>query len=124
MCKSRIFNEILKAVSEETEVPADRILSNKKDEDTVDARYILVHLLNKSGISHVSIAKFINKDIRTVNNIVTGFDARMRSRKMFGINLEQIKKALGNSLFLYYIIIHTFAMRLILTVTTQTQNIL
>lgn len=45
MCKSRIFNEILKAVSEETEVPADCILSNKKDEDTVDARYILVHLL-------------------------------------------------------------------------------
>ncbi len=100
MCKSRIFNEILKAVSEETEVPADCILSNKKDEDTVDARYILVHLSSRSGISHARIAKFINKDVRTVNNIVTGFDARMRSRKMFGINLEQIRKALGNSFFL------------------------
>lgn len=99
MCKSRIFNEILKAVSEETEVLADCILSNKKDEDTVDARYILVHLLSKSGISHASIAKFINKDIRTVNNIITGFEARMKSRKMFGINSEQIKKVLGNSSF-------------------------
>lgn len=99
MCKSRIFNEILKAVSGETEVPSDCILSSKKDEDTVDARYILVHLLSKHGISHSSIAKFINKDVRTVNNIITGFDARMRSRKMFGINLEQIKKALGNNLF-------------------------
>lgn len=100
MCKSRIFNEILKAVSEETEVPADFILSNKKDEDTVDAIYILVHLSSRSGISHSSIAKFINKDVRTVNNIVTGFDARMRSRKMLEINLEQIRKALGNSFFL------------------------
>lgn len=97
MCKSRIFNEILRAVSDETEVSEDRILSNRKDEETVDARYILVHFLDKSGISHSSIAKFINKDIRTVNNIITGFDARMRSRKMFGINLEQIRKALGNS---------------------------
>lgn len=99
MCKSRIFNEILQIVSEETEVPSDCILSNKKDEDTVDARYILVYFLSKNGISHASIAKFINKDIRTVNNIITGFEARMRSRKMFGINLEQIKKSLGNSLF-------------------------
>lgn len=99
MCKTRIFNEILKAVSDETEVPADCILSGKKDEETVDARYMLVHLLSRSGISHSSIAKFINKNVRTVNNIVTGFEARMSSRKMFGINLEQIKKALGNNLF-------------------------
>lgn len=99
MCKSKIFAEILRIVSEETEVPADCILSSKKDEDTVDARYILVYFLSKNGISHASIAKFINKDIRTVNNIITGFEARMRSRKIFGINLEQIKKSLGNSLF-------------------------
>lgn len=99
MCKTRVFNEILAAVAEETEVPADSILSGKKDEDTVDARYILVHLLDRSGVSHSSIAKYINKDIRTVNNIITGFEARVRSRKMFGINLEQIRKMLGNNLF-------------------------
>ncbi|WP_302821620.1 hypothetical protein [Parabacteroides goldsteinii] len=99
MCKTRVFNEILEAVSAETEVSADCILSGKKDEETVDARYMLVHLLSRSGISHSSIAKLINKNVRTVNHIVTGFEARMSSRKMFGINLEQIKKALGNKLF-------------------------
>lgn len=99
MCKTRIFNEILKTVSEKAEVPADYILSGRKDEETVDARYILVHLLSKSGIAHSSIAKFINKDIRTVNNIITCFDARVKGRKMCGINLEQIKNTLGNGSF-------------------------
>lgn len=42
MCKSEIFAEILKIVSQETEIAIDRILSSDKDSETVDARYLIV----------------------------------------------------------------------------------
>ena len=44
MCKSEIFATILQTVSQETEIPPEQILSRKKDEETVDARYLLVYL--------------------------------------------------------------------------------
>lgn len=47
MCKSEIFAEILKIVSQETEIAIDRILSSDKDSETVDARYLLVHILSE-----------------------------------------------------------------------------
>lgn len=97
MCKSRIFAEILNVVSSETEVPASQILSKKKDEETVDARYLLVHSLSVQGFTQTQISRFISKDVRTVNNILNGFEERGRSRKMFGINLENIRKQLGNN---------------------------
>lgn len=96
MCKSRIFAEILNIVSSETEVPASQILSKKKDEETVDARYLLVYSLSMQGLTQTQIARLIGKDVRTVNNILNGFEERGRTRKMFGINLENIRKQLGN----------------------------
>lgn len=38
MCKSEIFAETLNLVSQETEIPVNRILSSDKDTETVDAR--------------------------------------------------------------------------------------
>lgn len=37
MCKSEIFVETINLVSQETEIPAERILSPDKDAETVDA---------------------------------------------------------------------------------------
>lgn len=92
MCKSRIFAEILNIVSTETEVPEECILSSRKDEDTVDARYLLVYFLSKQGFSHSGIAKLINKDVRTVNYIITHFPDREKSGKF----LELIRRISGN----------------------------
>lgn len=36
MCKSEIFAETLNLVSQETEIPVNRILSSDKDTETVD----------------------------------------------------------------------------------------
>lgn len=52
MCKSEIFATILQTVSQETEIPPEQILSRKKDEETVDARYLLVYLLTRNGRMH------------------------------------------------------------------------
>ena len=100
MCKSEIFAEILQAVSQKTEISSEQILSPKKDEETVDARYLLVYFLSHNGFCSSRIAAFIHKDVRTVNLILTCFEERKEHRKYFGILLENIRKLLGNKGFL------------------------
>lgn len=60
MCKSEIFAETINPVSQETEIPASRILSSDKDTETVDARYLLVRLFMRAcnlntGITYSNI---------------------------------------------------------------------
>lgn len=45
MSRSELFENILRMVSEETEMPSSQIVSRRKDSETVDARYLLVHFL-------------------------------------------------------------------------------
>lgn len=99
MCKSEIFATILQTVSQETEIPPEQILSRKKDEETVDARYLPVYLLTRNGFCSSRVASCIRKDIRTVNLILTRFETRKSNRKYFGILLDNIKKQLGNKGF-------------------------
>lgn len=96
MYKSEIFAKILQTVSQETEIPPEQILSPKKDEETVDARYLLVYFLYRNGFCSSRIALCIHKDVRTINIILTHFEERKSNRKYFGILLENIKKQLGN----------------------------
>lgn len=95
MCKSEIFAKILNAVSDETEVPAEQILSNKRDDDTVDARHLLVYLLYNQGFGTSRIAKYIHKDIRCINKILNNFPDRKDNRKLLRIYLESVRNKLG-----------------------------
>ena len=97
MCKSRIFAEVLDVVVSETEVPAEQILSPRKDEETVDARYLLVYYLFQKGLTYSQISRLINKNVRTITYIATHFGEREKERKIFGINSENIRKQIGNN---------------------------
>ena len=97
MCKSRIFAEVLDIVSNETEVPKEQILSSRKDEETVDARYLLVYYLVQNGLTYSQISRLIYKNVRTVTYIATHFENREKERKILGINSENIRKQLGNN---------------------------
>lgn len=97
--KSEIFNTILRMVSEETEIPSAQILSGRKDTETVDARYLLVHFLFQSGLNPSYIAARIGKTERAVNQIHTNFDQRLSTQKIFRISCERIRKRLGNNSF-------------------------
>ena len=96
MCKTEIFADILGAVSKETEIPKERILSESKDAEVVDARYILVKLLTDTGMYPSQIASKINKTRRAVNYIISNFSNRETAGKMLRIYLDNIKKRLGN----------------------------
>lgn len=76
MCKSEIFVETINLVSQETEIPAERILSPDKDAETVDARYLLVSLLADRGMYPSQIAVHIHKTKRAVNYMISNFRNR------------------------------------------------
>ena len=97
MCKSEIFAEILEIVSHETEISVERILSSDKDTETVDARYLLVHILSEMGFYPVQTSIHLHKTKRTINYIISNFQERLDSGKMMRIYLENIKKQLGNN---------------------------
>lgn len=94
MCKSEIFAKIIGTVADETEISTERILSNNKDSETVDARYLLVHLLIENGFYPSWIAGKLHKTKRSINYIVTNFDSRIKCGKMLRIYLERLRKRL------------------------------
>lgn len=96
MCKTEIFADLSGLVSRETEIPIERILSESKDTETVDARYILVRLLSERGMYPSQIAGLMRKTRRAINYMITNFNSRMRCGKMMGIYLDNIRKSIGN----------------------------
>lgn len=88
MCKSEIFAETINLVSQETEIPAERILSPDKDTETVDARYLLVSLLADRGMYPSQIAVHIHKTKRAVNYMISNFRERMEGGKTLGNRWE------------------------------------
>lgn len=95
MCKEDIFNEIIQVVSRETEISPRIILSESKETEVVDARYLLVYFLFKEGFYPSRIALLVRKTKRAVNYMLSNFSSRVRCGKMMGIYLERIGNELG-----------------------------
>lgn len=60
MRKTELFAQILKTVANETELTPEQILSCCRTAETVDARYMLVHLLRREGIYISEIARMMH----------------------------------------------------------------
>lgn len=88
MNKSEIFARIISAVSTATDVPPGTILSSNLCEDTVDARYILAHLLSRYGFYPSQTSAMMGCTRRCINKMLSGFDHRKESRRLMRINLE------------------------------------
>lgn len=95
MCKSEIFAELLRIVSRETEISTNDILSNSKETEVVDARYLLVRLLFENGFYPSQIASSIHKSNRSIHYILSHFSDRLQVGKLFRIQYENIRKTLG-----------------------------
>lgn len=95
MYKMQIFQETLSAVMEATEVEQDQILSGCKQEEVVDARAMLIKLMNERGLYPVQISKITGLNSRSVTQFLLGFRERMDSRKILRMNYESLKIKLG-----------------------------
>lgn len=99
MSKTReIVSAVLTAVSEETEIPCKTILSRCSSADVVDARWLAVMLLHKSGVYAVRIADHLNITPRYVQYIITDFGDRIAVNKALRNNYEKIANKLRKGL--------------------------
>ena len=96
MSKSDIFLHILSAVIEETEIPEEKILSDSRTTEVVDARTILVNLLIERGFYPSQIAEYLNKSTATIHNLVKYYSIRQRTNKLLSIYSQNIRKKLFN----------------------------
>lgn len=93
-----MFNKILSVVAEETEIPAECILSRCKRREIVDARYILVYIMHMNGYYTSSIAAYLKFSRRAVEKMVEMFDERrQQSGRIFVWLYERIANKLRNA---------------------------
>lgn len=89
MCKSSIYNDIIFAISEETEVSREQILSNSKQPDIVEARSLLFHYLFRAGFYPAQIARITGHTRQCVAQQIASFCTRCQ----YGGNILKIYKA-------------------------------
>jgi UDPglucose--hexose-1-phosphate uridylyltransferase len=61
MYKVQIFQDSLAAVSEETGLEENQILSNAKSEEIVDARSILIKVMEEQGLSREEVGRLFGE---------------------------------------------------------------
>ena len=93
--KTYIFNQILTAVEEATEIPRVRILSKEKQPEVAEARSLLFHYLYEMGFTKAQIARMTEHSRQCVTSQVEHFDDRVKYRgKMLSILMQHIDNAL------------------------------
>ena len=93
--KAEIFASILADVARETDVPEDVITSVSRDTEAVEARWILVKLLNRQGFHPSGIAPLVNLKKRAVNNILSRFEDRLKTSALMTLNYKTLKSKWG-----------------------------
>lgn len=97
MYKLEIFEKTISAIVEETEIKRELILSNAKQEEVVDARYLLVEIMSEQGLYPTQISHFTGICLRSVDNFLQGFSSRCNSRKIMRIDYDRVRNKLGLS---------------------------
>lgn len=90
--KTKIFNEVLKIVSEVTEISEEVILSKAREAEVVDARAILAEVLRQKGFYPNTIAELMHTSSRNVVMIHNNYADRLNNSVMMQINYSYIKK--------------------------------
>lgn len=97
--KTIIFNQILSAIEEITEIHRDRILSHSKQNDVVEARCLLFYYLQKADFYPSQIARMTNQSRQCVGCLLMSFDARCKySGNMMKRYVQKLDKELSEYL--------------------------
>lgn len=93
--KTIIFNTILEAVEEATEIDRALILSRSKQPDVVEARSLLFHYLYAEGFTRSQVARMTGHTRQCVATQVQHFDDRCKySGNILAILMHQIDSKL------------------------------
>ena len=95
MIKTKIFEEILKVVSEVMKVAEGDILSPKRDHEIAEARQVFVWFFKINGGCAKDIIRFINrKDKNCVTELVNNYHSNYASYTMYRIMSDKISRIL------------------------------
>lgn len=97
MCKSDVFNRVLEAVAQETEIKAEEIIGKGRTIEVVDARCILFFLLRKEGLYPSQIAEKTHKTSAAVRYLLSDAQERIEANSMIEKTLKKVQKKLENN---------------------------
>lgn len=80
--KCTIFDNTLEIVARESEISAADILSHKRTDEVVDARYIFVYILYRRGFYASAIADRMGFTRSSISYMLANFDNRRRQSGM------------------------------------------
>nr|DAW31548.1 MAG TPA: chromosomal replication initiator protein [Caudoviricetes sp.] len=92
MRKSEIFAGILADVAFESEIDSERILSDSRTEEVVDARYLVIFLLLGNGFYPAMIAERMGLSARAVRSAISGFEARLANSAGLRLVCERLSR--------------------------------
>lgn len=71
-----------------------QILGNSKQMEVVDARSILVKLLQESGFYPIQIARFMRKTPASIRILSANYENRKSANKIIVIYMQNIRKSM------------------------------
>lgn len=90
MLKSEVFANVLHTVAAQTEVDKERILSQEKNTEVVDARHILIYIMHTLGFYPYQIAELVKCTPTNVRKALSQFDDRLSSNHLIEKHLDAI----------------------------------
>lgn len=94
---AELADHVLELVAEELDVPKNSILSKSRKAEIVDARHMAAKLLHARNIYPSRIAEFFGVSPRTVQYVITSFDARIQTNRALRSSYAKPAKRLGEN---------------------------
>ena len=91
---AELADHILGIVAEELDVTKESILSKSRKAEIVDARHMVAKLLHIRNVYSSRIAEIFGVSARTVQYVITSFDARIQTNRMLRNSYAKLAKTL------------------------------
>lgn len=94
---AELASRIIDLVADELEIPRELILSKSRKAEVVDARHTVAKLLHLNHVYPSCIAEIFGVSARSVQYVITTFDARIQTNRALRNTYERLAKELRNN---------------------------
>lgn len=94
---AELAGHVLDLVAEELDVPKESILTKSRKAEIVDARHMAAKLLHIHNVYPSRIADIFGVSARTVQYVITSFDARIQTNRALRNSYAKLTKRLGEN---------------------------
>lgn len=94
---AELAGHVLDLVAEELDVTKESILTKSRKAEIVDARHMAAKLLHIHNVYPSRIADIFGVSARTVQYVITSFDARIQTNRALRNSYAKLTKRLGEN---------------------------